>query len=162
MPKCLKCGGHYPNRIIVKKNKKAVSRNRIYCFKCSPYGEHNTSSLIKEEKNLECICTKCGRAYKYKRSKGHTFDKCNSCQQIERRKKLKKELVNYKGSKCVVCGYDRCIEALAFHHLDKKEKELAIGSCWNRSVVLLKKEADKCKLVCNRCHTEIHEGLINI
>lgn len=36
----------------------------------------------------------------------------------EYRKRIKQELVNYKGGKCQICGYNRCNEALEFHHLD--------------------------------------------
>ena len=55
-------------------------------------------------------------------------------------------------------GYDKCIEALAFHHLDPMEKDFNIGGkSW--AIETLKKEADKCILVCHNCHTEIHQGL---
>jgi predicted HNH restriction endonuclease len=30
------------------------------------------------------------------------------------------------------------------------------------NIEILKKEADKCILVCANCHGEIHEGLINL
>jgi len=27
----------------------------------------------------------------------------------------------YKGGKCVICGYCKCIESLDFHHINEKE-----------------------------------------
>jgi len=33
-----------------------------------------------------------------------------------RRKKIWRMSVEYKGGRCEICGYDRCIEALDFHH----------------------------------------------
>lgn len=74
---------------------------------------------------------------------------------IEWRKRVKLKLVEYKGGVCEKCSYNKCINALEFHHLDPSEKDFTIsGKSW--SFERLKKEADKCILVCNRCHTEIH------
>lgn len=74
------------------------------------------------------------------------------------RKKLKIKLVDYKGGKCTECGYNKCLAALEFHHIDPKEKDFSISSKgWSFDNLL--KEVDKCILVCNRCHTEIHENL---
>ena len=69
--------------------------------------------------------------------------------------------MEYKGGKCIVCGYNRCITALEFHHLDPSEKDFAIGGktiAWDK----LKVELDKCVLVCANCHREIGAGLIDI
>ena len=77
------------------------------------------------------------------------------------RKRAKIKLVEYKGGKCQCCGYNKCIDALEFHHLDKKEKDFTIsGKSW--SFEKIKKETDKCILVCSNCHKEIHAGLIEI
>ena len=72
------------------------------------------------------------------------------------RKRLKKKLVEYKGGKCEICGYDKCIAALEFHHLNPKEKEFNIGCKHVLSFEKCKKEVDKCMLVCSNCHREIH------
>ena len=67
-------------------------------------------------------------------------------------------MVEYKGGKCEICGYDRCITALEFHHLNRGEKDFSISeSTYSRSMEDLKKEVDKCILVCANCHREIHE-----
>ena len=72
------------------------------------------------------------------------------------RKTLKEKLVEYKGGKCEKCGYDKCITALEFHHLDPNEKEFGIGCNGVLSFEKCKKEVDKCILVCANCHREIH------
>ena len=78
---------------------------------------------------------------------------------IEWRIRRKKELVDYKGGKCIHCGYNRCINNLLFHHRDPSEKEFQIsGSTY--SIERLKKEVDKCDLVCCNCHGEVHAGLL--
>lgn len=80
---------------------------------------------------------------------------------IEWRRRTKIKLVEYKGGECKCCGYNKSIKALEFHHLDPMNKDFTIsGKSW--SFERLKNEVDKCILVCNRCHVEIHEDLIKI
>ena len=73
------------------------------------------------------------------------------------RKKTKELLVEYKGGKCEFCGYDKCIEALEFHHIDETTKEFAISGS-TKSLEKQKKEADKCYMLCANCHRELHSG----
>ena len=71
------------------------------------------------------------------------------------RRSLKKQCVDYKGGKCKRCGYDKYPEVLDFHHRDPIEKDFQISDKgW--SFERLKKELDKCDLVCKNCHEEIH------
>lgn len=79
----------------------------------------------------------------------------------EYRKRVKQELVKYKGGKCQKCGYDKCNEALEFHHLDPSKKDFTISG-QHKSIELLKKEVDKCVLLCCRCHREVHAGIITL
>jgi len=75
----------------------------------------------------------------------------------DRRKKLRKMALEYKGSKCEVCDYDKCLYALEFHHLDSSSKDFAISSKgYTRSWERVKEELDKCTLICANCHREIH------
>jgi hypothetical protein len=60
------------------------------------------------------------------------------------------------GGKCVKCGYDKCVDALEFHHVDPTVKEFHLGEARGRNIKTLKKELEKCILVCRNCHTEIH------
>lgn len=71
--------------------------------------------------------------------------------------------VEYFGGKCSICGYNRCISALEFHHKDSDQKENAPSHVihswtWEKAKV----ELDKCILVCSNCHREIHHGLIKL
>ena len=80
---------------------------------------------------------------------------------IRWRNRVKTKLVEYKGGKCQCCGYNRCIRALEFHHLDPSQKDFTISGK-SKSFEPLKKEADKCILVCSNCHKEIHAGIRKI
>jgi len=74
---------------------------------------------------------------------------------VEWRKRTKIKLVEYKGGECEMCGYKKCIDALEFHHKNPNEKDFTIsGKSW--SFERLKKEVDKCILVCANCHREVH------
>lgn len=61
-----------------------------------------------------------------------------------------------KGNKCLVCGYDKCIDALVFHHTDPFTKEFHLSNGETRSWEKYLKELEKCILVCANCHAEIH------
>ena len=42
-------------------------------------------------------------------------------------KRRKELMLKGFGSKCQICGYDRCQKALEFHHLDPNEKEITLS-----------------------------------
>lgn len=80
-----------------------------------------------------------------------------------RRLKLKLLAIDYKGGKCEKCGYNKCIAALEFHHLDPATKNFGIGSAgYTRSWEAVKNELDKCILVCSNCHRELHSEVDKI
>lgn len=80
------------------------------------------------------------------------------------RHRTKSKMVEAMGGKCQCCGYDRCKESLAFHHIDPKQKDIGLGAIranpqsWKKIVDELK----KCILVCHNCHSEIHAGIREI
>lgn len=84
----------------------------------------------------------------------------NSEHVLRHRRRKKLILIEYKGGKCEECGYDKmCPPAFDFHHKNPKTKEFQIGSSLQLSLDKLKKEVDKCQLLCNRCHAELHFNL---
>ncbi len=72
-------------------------------------------------------------------------------------KRLKEEF----GGKCVRCGYDKCFDALEFHHVDPTLKEFHLGEARGYNFERLKKEMNKCLLVCRNCHAELHYEMKN-
>lgn len=72
---------------------------------------------------------------------------------------LKEDLVRKLGGSCQLCGYNKCLAALHFHHINPHEKEFNISSknhFWE-----VEKEIQKCILLCANCHTEVHAGLVD-
>jgi hypothetical protein len=76
-----------------------------------------------------------------------------------RHQKVKRTLVEEAGGGCVVCGYDRCIVCLQFHHVDPTTKEFGVTQSRGLSIAAYRAEAEKCILVCANCHGEIEAGL---
>lgn len=110
-------------------------QRRKFCLSCSPFKSHNTRNLNSTTKTS------------YEHVKNF-------------RKRMKQKAVDYKGGACQICGYTRCNEALTFHHRDPSEKDFTIGyeKAWGFDRI--KPELDKCVLLCNRCHAEVHQGLV--
>jgi len=74
-----------------------------------------------------------------------------------RRKEVRRQAIAYSGGRCQRCGYDRCIEALEFHHVGSSRKDLGISSKgYTRSWDKVRAELDKCVLLCANCHRETH------
>ena len=76
------------------------------------------------------------------------------------RQRIKQWALEYKGNKCEICGYNKCSEALDFHHTDMSQKEFNLSDrdliCdWSQ----IRSELDKCMLVCANCHREIHANM---
>lgn len=75
----------------------------------------------------------------------------------QKRRDVKERAVQYKGGKCTNCGYNTCQAALTFHHLDPNEKDFGISEKASKmDWDIIKKELDKCILLCSNCHIELH------
>jgi hypothetical protein len=83
---------------------------------------------------------------------------CKRCvgEAVTRRlQKVKRILVHEAGGCCAVCGYDRCIINLVFHHVDPSTKAFAISTSSGKSLAAYREEARKCVLLCANCHGEV-------
>lgn len=104
------------------------------------------------------ICRTCnveGQEHFYHNAK-YQCKACWNARTAQTGKDKIKALKEEYGGKCSVCGYDKCFDALEFHHSDPKAKEFHLGERRGLSIKKLREELDKCILVCRNCHTEIH------
>jgi hypothetical protein len=76
-----------------------------------------------------------------------------------RRREIKRILVAEAGGACVLCGYDRTLGGLHFHHRDPSQKAFALSRQGvTRSLASARTEAEKCVLLCSNCHAEVEVG----
>ena len=82
----------------------------------------------------------------------------NYLNQQARGLRRKLELVTAAGGRGVRCGYSRNLAALAWHHLDPRDKRfnLDLRAMSNRSQAEITLEVRKCILLCANCHAETH------
>lgn len=115
----------------------------------------------------ECVCSLCGRRYRYVYLKGtvishNTLKKCNSCCANAGRFSRKDRMIAYKGGRCQICGYNRCNRSLTFHHMDPSVKKLGFAGNHSRKWSVIQAELDKCLLLCHNCHNEVHAGVAKL
>jgi hypothetical protein len=160
MPNCKNCNEKFPCRIVISGKVRNLC-TRKYCLNCSPFGLHNTRNFDKQKlinENVICKCSECKREYCYNRDKGHRRELCNSCSVIKSQRNKKQKAIAFYGGCCKKCGYNKCVDALEFHHRENKEESPSyIIGRWSWEKVKL--ELDKCDLLCSNCHKEEHYKL---
>ena len=161
MPVCKKCLSRFPCTTKINGKTRTLHR-RKFCLECSPFGLHNTRDLNQIRNRSGLLCKSCKKTYDYNKREGYSYDLCNSCLVRKRKNARKLWALQYLGGQCCVCGYNRCVNALDFHHLDSKQKKFTIGSNFTYSIENLKIELDKCVTLCSNCHREYHNGYIEL
>lgn len=148
--------------------KRIRRRSRGYCFECVPYKPSTVGNSFTKNRNTIDGKRQCRICKEYKsfdefsptNKVGNLNSYCKPCAAKKNRKpkhRFKEECVGYKGGECIICGYKRCIAALEFHHRDPEEKDFSMRDV--SKVIFtkeIKKELDKCDLLCSNCHKEIH------
>ena len=87
------------------------------------------------------------------------FSLCAACHNNLRKelfRDTKRKAVAYKGGKCQICGYDKYIGSMDFHHRDPKTKDPDWNILRSYKFDKLIVELDKCDLLCRNCHGEVH------
>jgi transposase len=97
---------------------------------------------------------------------GRGYYRCKRCRSdavARRRRKVKTILVQEAGGACCICGYDRTMRALHFHHVEPSQKRHEINA---KGVAIaldkLRAEAQKRVLLCSNCHAEVEDGMSSI
>lgn len=99
-------------------------------------------------------CFECSPSYPKGGSRSKTISSL--------RRAMKLQAIKELGGKCQRCGYDKCSDALVFHHTNPEEKEFGLAQdgtlhTWKEYL----EEAKKCELLCANCHAEEHYKLNN-
>jgi len=109
-------------------------------------------------------CTKCNKnkhekEFHYKKTENRYNSWCKECVyefQRNRWQLLKLKAINLFQGKCSICGYNKNIAAMEFHHINPEYKEYS----WTKMRLLkwgeIVEELKKCVLLCSNCHRELH------
>lgn len=158
--KCVICGREFEAQ---KTTKKYCSNNCMNAARRQRRAEKisKNGSPYGQQKKL---CLICGKEFIPKTSAANNRQCCYECMpdgtQLTRGMFLAKIKESY-GGKCIRCGYDKCIKALEFHHLNPLEKDFTISNDHFKLSDVIK-EVKKCILLCSNCHKELHDNLWTI
>lgn len=124
------------------------------CAKCGTVKPISEFGLNKSKKDgLQSHCKECVKKYKkqhYTENRQYYLDKSKTYRQTCREK-----LDNYKSQLvCSECGETRWW-LLDFHHPNPSEKEGEISKLFG-SPNKLKRELEKCIVLCANCHRNLH------
>jgi transposase len=139
---------------------------RCYGLKATGGSRRRETREAKQrgERHIERNCPRHGRTRFVLENRGSY--RCMRCRRVDVsawRRRAKQRLVREAGGKCQLCGYDRYLGALQFHHLDPSLKSFSLSrrGC-TRAFSELQAEASKCALLCANCHAEVENGVATI
>jgi len=85
-------------------------------------------------------------------------DRIKASAKRSRRDRLK-DYNKLKVNGCAICGYDKSMKALEFHHANPEDKKIRISNYLFRSKGYITQEfldeLNKCVLLCRNCHMEV-------
>jgi hypothetical protein len=150
---CSNCHREEHHRLDQKKKlEKEFSTNFTSSFSNFILTGKNTGE--KSCKNCDIVLTENNRAAGSHRG---YCKPCDSKMVIQKIIDAKQRAVDYMGGCCSICGYDKCLRAIEFHHLDPDKKSETYDKYflfWGFE--RQKKELENCIIVCSNCHREIH------
>jgi hypothetical protein len=107
-------------------------------------------------------CGKCGETdpNKFYGRKKKICGKCHNQENIRRGKEKIQRAIEYLGGKCINpnCPGWKYNCSLDLHHKDPNEKDPNFASKRGWRWEKLRKELDRCVLLCKNCHSALHQG----
>lgn len=157
---CIVCGKEFEAQ---KSTKKYCSKECNNAMRRQRWAERD-KTLKKETVMSEKICPICNQKFRPKTSAANQRSCCYNCMpdgvQLTRGAFLAK-IKEERGGRCERCGYNICLKALEFHHLDPNKKDFTISNDHFKLIDAVA-ESKKCILLCSNCHKEYHAGMWNI
>lgn len=159
---CIVCGNEFD---AIKSTKKYCSQKCNNEMRRIRYAENKKTQENKPIKEMaEKQCLICNQTFRPKTPTANLRSCCYDCMpdgtQLKRGEFLAK-IKQQRGGKCEKCGYNTCIKALEFHHLDPTQKDFTISNDHFKLKEAIE-ESKKCILICANCHRELHDNLWNI
>lgn len=162
--KCIVCGKEFEAQ---RSTRKYCSQECINALRRMKYKEQKQQpSQIKNQPYLMPIkhCLICGKEFRPKTPAANARQCCYDC--MEQGKQLTRgnflaKIKFYRGGKCERCGYNTCLKALEFHHLDPTKKDFTISNDKFKLAEAVE-ETKKCIILCANCHRELHDNIWSI
>ena len=138
------------------------------CIKCKEKKSIKEFGRNKSSKDgLNYYCKQCANKY----SKEYRIKNLNKLRRRARiysrrnNREIREWLDTVKlGIGCQVCGYNKCVKALEFHHKNPREKDICISKLitlrYSKEKIL--EEISKCILLCSNHHRELYEELYKL
>ena len=159
--KCVTCGKEFEAN---KSTKKYCSIDCQNAMRRQKYAERERIPKDISYKGAEKTCPICGVKFYPKTAMANQRTCCYTCMpdgiQLTRGMFLAK-IKEVRGGKCIRCGYDKCLKALEFHHVDPNKKDFTISNDHFKLLDAVE-ESKKCILICSNCHKEFHDNLWNL
>ena len=129
------------------------------CIRCSEILP--ITSFNKRRRKTSEFDNRCRNCVNKRRNEWNVKNRSYNHQKTLLEKSKRRDYVNsIKSAGCSKCGYNKCLMALTFHHMDKKTKIDTISNmiCSLANMEVIKNEIKKCILLCQNCHHELHES----
>lgn len=156
--KCVVCAKEFEAQ---KTTKKYCSNECLKAARRQKWAERKRLPKDISYKGNTKICLICGKEFYPKTAMASQRQCCYDCMpegtQLTRGMFLAK-IKEARGGKCIKCGYDKCIKALEFHHIDPSQKDFTISNDRFRLQEAVE-ESKKCVLICSNCHKELHDNM---
>ena len=158
---CVICGKEFQSQ---KSTRKYCSQDCLNASRRQKWAERQKLPKDISYKGKEKICPICNKHFYPKTAMASQRKCCYECMpdgtQLTRGMFLAK-IKEARGGKCIRCGYNKCLKALEFHHLDPSQKDFTISNDHFRLDEAVA-ESKKCILICSNCHKELHDNLWTI
>jgi transcription elongation factor Elf1 len=147
MKKCTKCGIEQSKENFYRDTKR-YDRLRPMCKNCTKLITRQWRQNNKQKHSLQSL-----KWYYANPEKSKIINKKNYTKiQEKRRDYIIKVKTDFGGCPC---GEKR-LSCLVFHHIDKDNKDIEISKL--RTMQSVKKEIEKCTILCGNCHLLYHAG----
>ena len=171
--KCKGCSDTFPNYAQI--NGKTIRlAGRHYCLKCSPYNgkRNNPRPYTRKRKIVDDVECKwcpynehwvplCDFPVRIRNDKTEFQGYCSECQKqksLEKQNQFKRKIVKRAGNRCYDCKQQFPDYVYDFHHIDPDTKDFKLSSAVSKSWPEIKKELDKCVMLCANCHRVRHHA----
>lgn len=138
-----------------------------FCGRCQSVKELSKYHTVNGEPRPYCAdCTKAAGREQIKRRYHKTKNGIK-----QKRFKFRNYLSQLVGGSCQLCGFDKFVTALEYHHVVKKDFDVSdqvlsvittTGETRFAHAKKLSEEISKCVLICANCHCAIHGKQIAI